>query len=95
MAIQTDSVDAIKSEIDSYPWHHSIELPGGYVTRGGKSLELMQLDYANTFNRLSLTGRTVLDVGAWSGAFCVEALRRGAKQVSALDHFVWNSPIFQ
>ena len=91
----TDSVDPVQSEIDDNVWFHSIELPGGYVTPGRKTLEIMKSDYANTFNKLSLDGRTVLDVGAWNGAFSVEALRRGAKEVTALDHRVWNHPGFQ
>lgn len=95
MPNEKDAVDPIKHEIDSNIWFHSIELPGGYITPGKKSLEIMKKDYANTFNKLSLDGRTVLDVGAWNGAFSVEALRRGAKKVTALDHFVWNSEYFQ
>lgn len=40
--------------------------------------------------RFRVKDRTVLDVGAWSGAFGVEALRRGAGKVTALDHYTWN-----
>ena len=37
-----------------------------------------------------LTGRTVLDVGAWDGFFSFEAERRGAARVVAADSFAWN-----
>jgi tRNA (mo5U34)-methyltransferase len=37
-----------------------------------------------------LRGRTVLDIGAWDGAFSFEAERRGADRVVAVDSFCWN-----
>ena len=36
-----------------------------------------------------LTGRSVLDIGAWDGAFSFEAERRGAKRVLVTDSFIW------
>jgi 2-polyprenyl-3-methyl-5-hydroxy-6-metoxy-1,4-benzoquinol methylase len=42
--------------------------------------------YARTFAHLGdLKGRTVLDVGCGSGPYALEALRRGASKVTALD----------
>ncbi len=55
----------------------------------------MKTEYANTFDKLQIEGRTVLDVGAWSGAFGVEALKRGAKKVTALDHYTWSHPQYK
>jgi tRNA (mo5U34)-methyltransferase len=33
-----------------------------------------------------------LDVGAWNGAFSVEAMRRGARRVLSVDFFTWLHP---
>lgn len=40
----------------------------------------------------SLTGRSVLDIGAWDGWFSFEAERRGAASVTACDWFCWSGP---
>ena len=32
----------------------------------------------------------MLDIGAWDGALSFEAERRGARRVTALDHYVWS-----
>ena len=46
----------------------------------------MFIRFALTFERLGdLRGQTVLDIGCGSGPYVVEALKRGAKQVTALD----------
>ena len=37
-----------------------------------------------------LSGRTVLDIGAWDGFFSFEAERRGARDVVALDSYAWD-----
>ena len=39
-----------------------------------------------------LTGRTVLDIGAYDGFYSFEAERRGAKDVLATDSWTWNWP---
>jgi tRNA (mo5U34)-methyltransferase len=36
-----------------------------------------------------LTGKTVLDIGAWDGYFAFEFERRGAKRVLAIDSYAW------
>ena len=63
-------------------WYHRIELPGGVVTPGWAPL------HADAY-RLpdDLTGKRVLDVGAWDGYWSFQALRRGARQVVAIDDF--------
>lgn len=43
------------------------------------------------FDRLSLNGKSVLDVGAFNGGFSIEASRRGAAKVVAVDHMSWNN----
>jgi tRNA (mo5U34)-methyltransferase len=51
----------------------------------------------NTLDRMAmiglpadLRGMSVLDIGAWDGAFSFEAERRGASRVVAVDSFCWN-----
>jgi tRNA (mo5U34)-methyltransferase len=68
-------------------WFHSIELAPGLTTSGidptADRLHLLRLP-------ADLSGKTVLDVGAWDGFFSFEAERRGASRVVAADHFAWH-----
>lgn len=73
-------------------WWHAIDLGGEVVTPGHKPLDVMQREYANTFQGIDLAGKRVLDVGAWNGGFTAEAVRRGAAHVTAVDHVTWNNP---
>ncbi|MCU1369622.1 MAG: hypothetical protein JWO77_816 [Ilumatobacteraceae bacterium] len=70
-------------------WWHSIDLGDGIVTPGTKPLETLQAEIAALQLPEDLTGTTVLDIGAWDGAFSFECERRGA-DVTALDHFIWS-----
>jgi tRNA (mo5U34)-methyltransferase len=70
-------------------WGHSIDLGHGVVTPGRKSAARLQAEVQGI--RLpDVTGKSVLDVGAWDGFFSFEAERRGACRVVALDQFVWS-----
>jgi len=70
-------------------WWHQIDVGDGIVTPGqdNSQLKLSVLELP-----ADLTGKTVLDMGAWDGFFSFEAERRGASRVVATDHFVWNDP---
>jgi tRNA (mo5U34)-methyltransferase len=72
--------------------HHSITLPDGRVIKGDKSLAIMQDQYLRTFEPFSLHGKSVVDLGTWTGAFAVEAARRGASRIVGVDHFMWKYP---
>jgi tRNA (mo5U34)-methyltransferase len=63
-------------------WYHRIELPGGIVTPGVNPLNAAAYRLPP-----DLTGKRVLDVGAWDGYWTFEALRRGAREVVAIDDF--------
>jgi tRNA (mo5U34)-methyltransferase len=79
--------------VDSVPfWWHSIDLGDGVITPGQKPLEFIQeeIDYLRLPD---LTNKSVLDIGAWDGAFSFEAERRGASRVMALDHYAWSVDI--
>ncbi len=70
-------------------WFHSIDFGDGVASPGKKSREQLRGELGGL--RLpDLSGKTVLDIGAWDGFFSFEAERRGARRVTALDHFVWS-----
>jgi tRNA (mo5U34)-methyltransferase len=78
--------DDLASELQKITWYHTIPLGKGIVTPG--------ID--DTPGRLpkiglpaDLSGKTVLDVGAWDGFFSFEAERRGAARVVATDSYCW------
>ncbi|MGH9075273.1 MAG: class I SAM-dependent methyltransferase [Acidimicrobiales bacterium] len=62
---------------------------GGVVTPGLKSADRLALE-VDALNLPDLTGRSVLDIGAWDGYFSFEVERRGASRVVALDHYAWS-----
>jgi tRNA (mo5U34)-methyltransferase len=69
-------------------WFHTIDLGGGIVTPGvddsARKLGWLHLPE-------DLSGKTVLDVGAWDGFFSFECERRGAARVVAVDPVGWRS----
>ena len=76
--------------IDKVPfWFHSIDCGDGVVTNGVKPIALLQSEM-NQMRLPPLTGKTVLDIGAWDGFFSFAAEELGAKRVLALDHYVWS-----
>jgi tRNA (mo5U34)-methyltransferase len=72
-------------------WFHSHEFPDGEVAEGVKSLEILQAEADNIYC-FPVSGKTVLDIGAWDGFFSFEAERRGASLVHSTDHFCWSGP---
>jgi tRNA (mo5U34)-methyltransferase len=81
---------SLAHEVESIIWFHSIDLGGGVVTPGIKSPEALDAELGRMGLPEDLSGRTVLDIGAWDGYFSFEAERRGAKRVVALDHYAWS-----
>jgi tRNA (mo5U34)-methyltransferase len=79
---------------DSF-WWHSINLGGGIVTPGHKTRYEISREAEAIFAPLSLRGRSVVDIGAWNGGFTVEAKRRGAARLLAIDHYTWTHPAFR
>lgn len=70
-------------------WWHSIDLGGGLVTPGHHSLEVEHYTLDACGVPQDLTGKSVLDIGAYDGFYSFEAEKRGARRVVALDHHVW------
>lgn len=74
---------SLADRVNAFPfWYHRVELPGGIVTPGGAPIAAEAYRIPE-----DLTGKRVLDVGAWDGYWSFEALKRGAAQVVAIDDF--------
>jgi tRNA (mo5U34)-methyltransferase len=80
MAIDPETLRRRIAEIPF--WYHRVALPGGIVTPGVSPLNAAAYGVPN-----DLTGKRVLDVGAWDGYWTFEALKRGAREAVAIDDF--------
>lgn len=80
------NADELRARVFSRPWFHRIDLGHGIVTPGvddsPSKLKFMRIP-------ANLSGKTVLDIGAYDGFFSFEAERRGASRVLATDHYCW------
>ena len=76
----------LRARVAALPWYHQIDLAPGVRTPGVN-------DPSESLPRLclpaDLSGTTVLDIGAWDGAWSFEAERRGAQRVLATDSYSW------
>jgi tRNA (mo5U34)-methyltransferase len=79
-------------ELGKYKWFHSIDLGDGVVTPGNVSPEVCAAKAGVVLDRLDLTGRSVLDIGAWNGYYSFAAKQHGAARVLATDSFCWANP---
>src|SRR5204862_763819 len=80
--------DELQARADGIRWWHSIDLGHGIVTRGVDAAQAERLSRLHLPS--SLSGRSVLDIGAWDGFFSFEAERRGAARVVATDYYAWH-----
>ena len=73
----------LQAQADALQWYHTIDLGHGVVTKG--------VGVQSTGPEIlpDVTGRSVLDIGAWDGKFSFLAERAGASRVVALDHYAW------
>ena len=70
----------LRIKADALRWYHRIDLGHGVTTQGvDNSPERL----ARVRLPTDLSGRSVLDIGAWDGFFSFEAERRGASRVVA------------
>lgn len=78
--------DSLKKEVKKIRWWHTMDLGNGVITPG-------MVDPQENLDKYGiptdLSGKTVLDIGAWDGFFSYEAERRGAKKVLATDSYCW------
>jgi tRNA (mo5U34)-methyltransferase len=77
---------ALRARADALQWFHTMDLGHGVVTRGVIDCELR----LRALQLPPLTGKSVLDIGAWDGFFSFAAERRGAARVLATDSFSWS-----
>lgn len=75
----------IRQRAADIKWFHSIELEPGFKTPGRDDTA----QRVGVLHLPDLSGRTVLDVGAWDGFFSFECERRGAARVLATDSYAW------
>jgi len=78
-------ISKFEEEMNAINWWHQIKI-GDYTTPGQNP------ESQDTFDNLGLpldmTGKTVLDIGAWDGFYSFACEQRGAT-VTASDKFVW------
>jgi tRNA (mo5U34)-methyltransferase len=83
------AADELREAVARQGWFHTIDLGHGIVTPG-RDESPRKLGWLRLPEDLS--GRSVLDVGAWDGFFSFECERRGAARVVALDGPAWEEP---
>jgi len=77
------TTEELQAKVDAFPyWYHRIELPGGVITPGWAPIQMEAYRVPR-----DLTGKRILDVGAWDGFWAFEALKRGASEVVAIENF--------
>jgi tRNA (mo5U34)-methyltransferase len=81
-----------QEDLSNLFWWHSIRFDDGRITPGTKKLDLMLEEFRLAYDPIDLRGKSLLDVGAWNGGFSIEAKRRGADRVVALDYVAWRDP---
>lgn len=69
-------------ELASLGWYHSIEVPNAGVIPGYLKIDELKQRYADFGLPEDLTGKRVLDVGAWDGFFSFELEKHGAEVVA-------------
>lgn len=75
---------ALREEAARIRWFHTIDLGEGVVTSG---IDRTAAKLRRIGLPADLTGKSVLDIGAFDGFFSFEAERRGAKRVVAVDRW--------
>ena len=75
--------EELQAQADAFGWYHTIDLGNGVVTKG------ISVQETSAGVIPDVTGRSVLDIGAWDGKFSFAAEQGGASRVVALDHYAW------
>ena len=66
----------LQAQADALHWYHTIDLGNGVVTKGDSAQD------DGTGILPDVTGRTVLDIGAWDGKYSFQAERSGASRAN-------------
>ncbi len=83
--VDTEDVRKLIEDLRRLGWYHSIQLPSGEVIEGIQTLPQLRHRLAQYPIPEDLSGKRVLDIGAWDGWFSFEMERRGAR-VLAIDN---------
>lgn len=80
--------ESLAHEFGERKWFHVFDFGDGLQTPGRDVTEpkLAALELPD------LTGKSVIDIGAYDGYFSFESERRGASRVVACDHWSWTWP---
>lgn len=78
----TADLQRLSGQLAELGYYHSIELPDGQVIPGIQSVEKQRWRLAQFPIPQDLSGKRVLDIGAWDGWFSFEMERRGAAVVA-------------
>src|ERR1700688_259049 len=78
----TEAIRGLAEELSQLGYYHSIELPDGSVIPGLQTIPQLQFRIGQYPIPENLTGKRVLDIGAWDGWFSFEMERRGASVVA-------------
>ncbi len=82
----------LRRQVGALRWFHSIDFGNGLISPGGISRSKIEQCSTIVFGRVNVTGKNVLDIGCYDGAYSIEAVKRGASRVRATDHWVWHHP---
>jgi tRNA (mo5U34)-methyltransferase len=88
-------IEHLSERIKAVEWFHSIDLGHELTTPGRKPIEKIAQQAEEVFVPIDMQGASVIDIGAWNGAFSFEAKRRGATRVLAADHYAWVSDFWK
>ncbi len=78
------SPEELRARVGEFGWFHKIDLGQGVITPGQSTGPYLGPDLMP-----DMSGKSVLDIGAWDGYYSFQAERLGASRVVALDHYVW------
>lgn len=92
MSEQLTTQEQVREAVNAQQWYHRFEIVPGVVTPGIADVATL-VKYVGLPE--DLTGKTVLDVGAFDGAFSFLAERRGADRVVAFDRRTSEQSSFQ
>jgi tRNA (mo5U34)-methyltransferase len=73
----------LQAQTDRIEWFHTIDLGNGVITKG------IGVQETGAEILPDVSGRSVLDIGAWDGKFSFLAEQAGASRLVALDHYAW------
>jgi tRNA (mo5U34)-methyltransferase len=93
--IEGKSAEDLQEIVDKHYWHHSIDFGNGVVSKGNGKLPFIEALGGALYDGLDLSSKSLLDIGAWNGAFSFEAKRRGCARVLASDKYCWTNHVFK